>query len=394
MTMTWVRAGDVLRLRRSEVKIDPLSDYRLIGVYSFGKGIFHRAPQLGADLGDYRFFEIRPGDLVLSNIQAWEGAIAFAGAIDSGTIGTHRFLSYVGTDDRIDTNWARYFFLSEVGLGLIQQAAPGTVKRNRTLSVERFEALEIPLPPIDQQRGIAARLDRLTQMHADLQELLTRSERVAHALAQSRRDGLTLLSPVRAIGDLAEIRSGIQKTPARVAAGNPVRYLTVAHVGRDLTKTEDPRYFDVSAAELERWRLQPGDVLIIEGNGSAEQIGRSAMFQGEIKDCVHQNHVIRVRTNRALLDPCYLNDFLNSPAGRRAVQAQARTSSGLRTLSVGRIAAIGIPVPSLSAQHEYVAASEKLKKESEQLASLRREVRSLIKALPASIFNQVFTETL
>ena len=77
---------------------------------------------------------------------------------DAGTIGTHRFLSYVARDpEEIDTNWARYFFLSEAGFPLIQQAAPGSVTRNRTLAVERFEALEIPLPDIADQRRIAAR---------------------------------------------------------------------------------------------------------------------------------------------------------------------------------------------------------------------------------------------
>src|ERR1035438_5084222 len=107
MTACRERVGDVLRLRRSAVEIDPVTEYTLIGVYSFGNGIFHRAPKMGAELGDYKFFEIRPGDLILSNIQAWEGAIAFATAADSGVIGTHRFLSYVAADDRIDTNWTR-----------------------------------------------------------------------------------------------------------------------------------------------------------------------------------------------------------------------------------------------------------------------------------------------
>lgn len=76
--------------------------------------------------------------------------------IDRGAIGTHRFLSYVPRDGRIDTNWARWFFLSEPGMDLIRMAAPGTTIRNRTLTIERFEALEIPLPPIDEQRHIRA----------------------------------------------------------------------------------------------------------------------------------------------------------------------------------------------------------------------------------------------
>lgn len=58
-------------LQRREVAVEPDEFYTLIGVYSFGKGIFHD-PKPGSELGDYRFLSVVPGDLVLSNIQAWE----------------------------------------------------------------------------------------------------------------------------------------------------------------------------------------------------------------------------------------------------------------------------------------------------------------------------------
>lgn len=185
MTVERVRVGDVLSLQRREAHIDPLVDYRLIGVYSFGKGIFRREPKPGSELGDYRFFAVEPGDLVLSNIQAWEGAIAFASQQDAEMIGTHRFLSYTAATDRIDTNWARWFFLSEPGMRLIRQAAPGTTARNRTLAIDRFEALEIPLPPIDDQRRVAEGLDRLEAAAAGLKHLSSRASALSSALAVS-----------------------------------------------------------------------------------------------------------------------------------------------------------------------------------------------------------------
>src|ERR1700722_12942595 len=152
------RVGDVLKLERRVIPIEPTNSYELIGVYSFGKGIFHREPTIGADLGPYRFSQVREGDLVLSNIQAWEGAVALAGAQDDGCIGTHRFLTYVPVDGLVDTNYLRYFFLSERGIELIRRASPGTIVRNRTLGIRAFAALEIPVPPIEVQRE---RVDRL-----------------------------------------------------------------------------------------------------------------------------------------------------------------------------------------------------------------------------------------
>jgi len=165
--MKRVRVGDVLELQRRPVRIDPESEYALVGVYSFGKGIFHRTPQLGIELGDYKFSSVQPGDLVLSNIQAWEGAIAFATEADRNTVGTQRFLSYTARDpDVIDTNWARYYFLSPAGFPHIQKAAPGSVTPNRTLSRSRFEAIEIDLPVVDEQRQVASHLARVSELTA------------------------------------------------------------------------------------------------------------------------------------------------------------------------------------------------------------------------------------
>ena len=185
MTVERVRAGDVLSLQRRNVDIDPLTEYSLIGVYSFGKGIFHREPRRGSDLGDYRFFAVEPGDLVLSNIQAWEGAIAYAQKHDAGTIGTHRFLTYVSSDGRIDTAWARWFFLSEPGMELIRKAAPGTTTRNRTLAIDRFEALEIPLPPIEEQRRVAAGLDKIKTVSDEVARLAKRASELSSAIIAS-----------------------------------------------------------------------------------------------------------------------------------------------------------------------------------------------------------------
>src|SRR5262249_50083173 len=142
------------------IDIDVAKVYRQIGIYSFGRGMIWRNPVPGAKLSKLRYFEVPEGALVLSNIQAWEGAIAVSTEADKDFIASQRFLSYIPASEAIDTNYLRYFFLSDSGHPLIQQASPGTMVRNRTLGRKAFEDLKIPLPAITDQRHIAGLLDR------------------------------------------------------------------------------------------------------------------------------------------------------------------------------------------------------------------------------------------
>ncbi len=189
---------------------------------------------------------------------------------------------------------------------------------------------------------------------------------------------------------IAEVRGGIQKGPHRTPGSNPSRYLTVAHVHRNRILLSDPRFFEVSPEELDRWRLKAGDVLIIEGNGSADQIGRTALFRGEIENCVHQNHVIRIRPNKNLIDPEFLNLYLNSPLGQDEVQSRSRTTSGLRTLSVGRIKQITVPVPTLKEQRRIVAYLDNLQAKVDALKKLQAETAAELDALLPSILDKAF----
>lgn len=187
-----VRVGDVLKLQRRAVEVTIDAEYHEIGVRSFGRGIFHKEPVSGASLGEKRVFWIEPGDLVISNVFAWEGAIALASHAEAGRIGSHRFMAFVPTDCRIDAAWAMWFFRSEPGLELIGGASPGSAGRNRTLAIDRFESLEIQLPPIDEQRRVASRLDQLSRRSALLRKRFDRARELASALAVSSTARLDL----------------------------------------------------------------------------------------------------------------------------------------------------------------------------------------------------------
>lgn len=149
--------------------------------------------------------------------------------------------------------------------------------------------------------------------------------------------------------------------------------------------------FEVTSDELLRLRLVEGDILVVEGNGSADQIGRNALFKARDEDWIHQNHVIRVRLRQEMALPEFVSGFLNSSAGRVQMLEKARTTSGLYSLSVGKVGELEIPLPSIPEQR---ILSEALRTRT-PIANLARQAAegeiAAINALPASFLRRAFS---
>ncbi|MEY7944312.1 restriction endonuclease subunit S [Escherichia coli] len=169
------------------------------------------------------------------------------------------------------------------------------------------------------------------------------------------------------IDDLTFVSGGIQKQPKRRPVKNHFPYLRVANVQRGDINIDKLERFEVEPHELAFWSLEKNDILIVEGNGSADEIGRCAIWHAPIEKCVYQNHLIRVR---GIIEGYqeFIALYLNSPSGIKEMQRLAVTTSGLYNLSVGKIRGITIPLPPLNQQNlilsrirEYILACENLK---------------------------------
>lgn len=159
-----VRAGDILELRRRLVDVQPDKEYREVGVRSFGRGLFAKPPLNGSELNGKRVYRVESEDLIISNVFAWEGAVAVAGSEHSGMIGSHRFMTWVPVSASVDVRFLRHYLTAERGLADLREASPGSAGRNKTLSIKKFEEIQIPLPDMSDQRRVVDLLDRLVAL--------------------------------------------------------------------------------------------------------------------------------------------------------------------------------------------------------------------------------------
>ncbi|WP_437557543.1 restriction endonuclease subunit S [Acidithiobacillus sulfuriphilus] len=174
----------------------------------------------------------------------------------------------------------------------------------------------------------------------------------------------------------AQIISGLTKNPKREALPSKYPYLRVANVYANELRLNEIEHIGVAEAELEKLRLQRNDLLVVEGNGSPDQIGRVALWDGSIPNCMHQNHIIKVRFSDVLL-PKWAMNWLLSPGGRHQIEQVSSSTSGLHTLSTGKVARLPVPLPPIAEQHRIVAEVDRRltllrATEDQVVANLRR----------------------
>ena len=218
------------------------------------------------------------------------------------------------------------------------------------------ENVPIPLPTLDEQRqivGILNRTARIERLTALVNKHL--SEFIPALFIKMFGDpiGNPMRWERRRLGDVSEIQGGLQVTRKR--ANHPLKkpYLRVANVLRDQLVLDEIKCIRLTENELDRVRLQRNDLLIVEGHGNPGEIGRAAIWDGSVKDCVHQNHLIRVRPNRDSLIPEFACTYLNSTSGRQHLLRSGKTTSGLNTISTSDVKACALFVPPLDLQNRF-----------------------------------------
>ena len=195
------------------------------------------------------------------------------------------------------------------------------------------------------------------------------------------------------LGLIAEVSGGLTKNQKRNTLPIKMKYLRVANVYADELLLDDIQEIGVTDIEEKKVLLIKNDLLVVEGNGSVEQIGRVAMWDANISGCGHQNHLIKVRLD----NPEYARFillFLLSPVGRDLIVKEASSTSGLHTLSISKVSNLQVPLVTLNEAKLLISiVDEKMI----LAAKLEEDVQTELKraeALRQSILKKAFSGNL
>lgn len=267
--------------------------------------------------------------------------------------------------------------------GLLEQAATAHAVTNleskRSDASRHLAAARRAIARFRQTALIAGCSGRLTaQWREENPDLAT------HALIQDRRGAVlpNMGAPREWIwsqlADIAYVKGGVQKG-AKFDPKEPTRevpYLRVANVQRGWLDLSEMKTIVAPERTIEELRLQPGDVLFNEG-GDRDKLGRGWIWEGQIDECIHQNHVFRARLNLPGMQPRFVSWYGNT-IGASYFLAGGKQTVNLASLNMSTLKRLPVPVPSPEEQAEIV-------RRIDELLTLADELRGRLEAAERSV---------
>ena len=242
---------------------------------------------------------------------------------------------------------------------------------------------EIAVPPLAEQERIVKLLDE-----ADgLRKLRARADcRAAELIPAFFHEMFNSTKSFRPLKELADVVSGVAK--GRKFNGEQpltVPYVRVANVQDGYLDLSELKTIEALPAEVQELSLKKGDVLLTEG-GDFDKLGRGAMLEQDLPNCIHQNHVFRVRCNLAQMIPEYFAGYLLSANARLYFRQCAKKTSNLASINMSQLRALPVPVAPLPVQKEFAERVREIRK----LESAQARSRARLEALFASLLNKAF----
>ncbi len=366
-----VKIGDITTIiKRSEEPL-PGVKYRQIGVRLWGQGAYERETLDGINTKYKELYRAEANDIIINKIWARNGSVAVVSSNLAGCYGSSEFPMYTPDINLLEPQWFHWITKTAFFWQQCNEKSYGTSGKNR-IRPERFLEIEIPLPPLDEQRRIVARIEALAAKVEAARELKKHTtHETSHLWKMLSSIARNTESPIRTLDEIVEFCDG--------------RRVPLSEADRNNRKGPYPYYGASGIIDYIDDYIFDEDLLLLSEDG-ANLILRSKpiAFIARGKYWVN-NHAHVLRPNPELVDIKFLeyvlSDYNVSEFNFASAQAKLNQKNARK---------IAFPLPSLPEQHRIVAHLDALQAKIAAVQRHQAATQARLDALMPSILDRAF----
>ncbi|NLU99237.1 restriction endonuclease subunit S [Marinomonas sp. UCMA 3892] len=283
----------------------------------------------------------------------------------------------------VDISYIQYAIASPTVQRFIQNSSGATVG---TYTISRARETEIPLPPLEEQKRIAAILDKADSVRRKRQQAIQLADDFLRSVFLDMF-GDPVTNPkgwdIRPLEDCLEFLTSGSRGWAQYYSDQGSKFIRIQNVSKNRLLLEDMAYVNApDGAESTRTRVQIGDVLL----SITADLGRSAVVNDEIAGGHINQHLALLRVNQSKINSRFLSAYLSSDGGVK--QFQMKNKSAVKAgLNFNDIRTLMIPIPPLNIQKKYENIYDNISIMNEHCLSSSNEIKNQIAVLSQKAFS-------
>lgn len=262
-------------------------------------------------------------------------------------------------------------------------------RQGKTIDLKRWLTYEIPVYDENRQQEIVDRLNQISELIEKRREQLVQLSELVKSRFIELFGDMFLNSKAwkkQALDSLADVVSGITKgRKTKEPQLIEVPYMAVSNVKDGYIDWTTVKTIQATQQEIEQYRLLPDDVLMTEG-GDPDKLGRGAILKEPLQNCIHQNHIFRVRLNESLILPAFFEEYLKHQKAKRYFLGCAKQTTGIASINMRQLKALPVLLPPLELQEQFAAFVEQTDKSKLAVQKSLEELEILKKSLMQQYF--------
>ena len=289
--------------------------------------------------------------------------------------------------DKCEVNKQYFVFAVKYKLKEMELKTHGATMKH--IVKKDFDNTVIPFPTVEKQADIAYILSKIESIVEFRQQELQQLDDLIKARFVEMFGDMYLNSkgwPEAKLESMADVVSGITKGRKTKAEDlTEVPYMAVSNVKDGYIDWTTVKTIEATQQEIEQYRLLADDVLMTEG-GDPDKVGRGAIIKEPLENCIHQNHIFRVRLDESMILPEFFAEYLQHQRSKRYFLGCAKQTTGIASINMTQLRALPVLMPPLSKQEEFVLFKAQVNKSKVAVQKALDETQLLFDSLMQEYF--------